>query len=262
MARINVEQKALTDSRYRRLGRQMLEAMPTKEVEHALGLYLAILVWNHCQETERYVLPDDEIDGYEPYLAEAMQYAKLAVKYKGGQSRVCGTRGRIEWLKQRRKEGRAGGKKGGRPRKSTETHRGLPENTPLTPAPAPAPAPTEEKEKTLIPSPAAAADAGGGSDSVKPKTRKRTKPTAPYSAEFLEFWAAYPRKIGKGAAWKVWKQRKDRPKNGDMLASVEAHKRSEQWTKDGGQYIPHPATFLNQARWEDEPDSANREVWI
>ncbi|RKZ14217.1 hypothetical protein DRQ53_11995 [bacterium] len=97
---------------------------------------------------------------------------------------------------------------------------------------------------------------------VKEPAKKPTPKPPPYSAEFLEFWAAYPRKIGKGAAWKVWKQRKDRPKNGDMLASVEAHKRSEQWTKDGGQYIPHPATFLNQARWEDEPDSADREVWI
>jgi hypothetical protein len=28
---------------------------------------------------------------------------------------------------------------------------------------------------------------------------------------------------------------------------------SAEWTKDGGQFIPHPATWLNQKRWEDEP---------
>ncbi len=26
----------------------------------------------------------------------------------------------------------------------------------------------------------------------------------------------------------------------------------EQWTKDDGTYIPHPATWLNQECWEDE----------
>jgi hypothetical protein len=37
-----------------------------------------------------------------------------------------------------------------------------------------------------------------------------------------------------------------------ILASVELHKKSLQWTKDGNQFIPYPATFLNQERWNDE----------
>lgn len=41
-----------------------------------------------------------------------------------------------------------------------------------------------------------------------------------------------------------------------VLAAVEQQKRSEQWQKDGGQFIPHPATWLNQGRWDDEPASA------
>jgi hypothetical protein len=28
--------------------------------------------------------------------------------------------------------------------------------------------------------------------------------------------------------------------------------RSEDWTKEGGQYIPYPATWLNAKGWEDE----------
>jgi hypothetical protein len=38
-----------------------------------------------------------------------------------------------------------------------------------------------------------------------------------------------------------------------MLAGVERWKQTEQWQKEGGQFIPYPATFLNQRRWEDEP---------
>ena len=37
-----------------------------------------------------------------------------------------------------------------------------------------------------------------------------------------------------------------------ILAAIEAQKKSEQWVKDGGQYIPHPATWLNQGRWDDQ----------
>jgi hypothetical protein len=35
------------------------------------------------------------------------------------------------------------------------------------------------------------------------------------------------------------------------LDAVAEHKRSAQWSKDNGQYIPHAATWLNGKRWED-----------
>ena len=37
-----------------------------------------------------------------------------------------------------------------------------------------------------------------------------------------------------------------------MVAAVEQHCASEQWQKDGGQFIPHPRTWLHQGRWKDE----------
>lgn len=37
-----------------------------------------------------------------------------------------------------------------------------------------------------------------------------------------------------------------------MLNAIEIAKQSMQWNKDNGQYIPNPATWLNQKRWEDE----------
>lgn len=73
-----------------------------------------------------------------------------------------------------------------------------------------------------------------------------------YSASFEVFWKAYPRKVAKLAAWRIWDRMK--PPLEDILKALEWQRRSDQWTKSGGIYIPHPATYLNQGRWEDEPD--------
>ena len=70
---------------------------------------------------------------------------------------------------------------------------------------------------------------------------------------FDEFWAAYPKKTGKGEARKAWEKIKPRAALLEqMLNAITWQSQSEQWRKDGGQYIPMPATWLNQQRWEDE----------
>jgi hypothetical protein len=67
------------------------------------------------------------------------------------------------------------------------------------------------------------------------------------------FWAAYPRRIGKGAARKAWTRIKpDTQLAAKMLETIGKQKRTPQWKKDGGVFIPHPATWLNQERWEDD----------
>lgn len=87
--------------------------------------------------------------------------------------------------------------------------------------------------------------------------RKR-KPTQ-YSAAFGAFWDRYPRKTGKDAAWKVWQRRSHELPGPDELAAIlERQCHCEQWQRDGGQYIPHPATWLNQGRWKD---GAETEQW-
>ena len=70
-------------------------------------------------------------------------------------------------------------------------------------------------------------------------------------AAFDAFWASYPRKVGKTAALKAYKQvLKEVPDN--ILDILALHKRQEQWIKDNGQFIPHAATWLRNKRWEDE----------
>ena len=75
---------------------------------------------------------------------------------------------------------------------------------------------------------------------------------------FALFWQEYPRKAAKAAALKAWKKLKPSPELVErIIAHVRDHKRSPDWLKDGGQFVPHPATFLNGQRWEDDipPDT-------
>lgn len=81
-------------------------------------------------------------------------------------------------------------------------------------------------------------------------TRNRTSCTNP--AGFDAFWLAYPKKIGKGNAEKAFAKAAKATDLQTILTALETAKATDQWQRDGGQYIPHPATWLNQKRWEDE----------
>lgn len=70
---------------------------------------------------------------------------------------------------------------------------------------------------------------------------------------FERFWAAYPNKTGKLKALESWNRVNPNDELvATILAAVETQKNSQQWRKDAGQFIPHPATWLNQGRWNDE----------
>ena len=69
--------------------------------------------------------------------------------------------------------------------------------------------------------------------------------------EFESFWAAYPKKVGKKAARDAWKHAKDKPVLVDILQAIDKSKKSDTWRNENGKFIPHPATWLNQGRWDD-----------
>ncbi len=74
---------------------------------------------------------------------------------------------------------------------------------------------------------------------------------------FKEFWAAYPRKKSKATAERAWaKIRPGEELQAEILAALEQAKQSQDWQKEGGQYIPYPATWLNARGWEDELEPA------
>ena len=90
------------------------------------------------------------------------------------------------------------------------------------------------------------------------KKKERKPPISPEGdARFSSFWAAYPRKAAKQDAQKAWaKLAPDDQLLAVMLRALKVQIQSEQWTRDGGRYIPLPATWLNGRRWEDDMPSA------
>lgn len=68
---------------------------------------------------------------------------------------------------------------------------------------------------------------------------------------FDEFWMLYPRKVAKAVARKSWNKLTQEQQ---LLAAKAIHNHCEYWKakETGLEFIPHPATWLNQERWEDE----------
>lgn len=84
---------------------------------------------------------------------------------------------------------------------------------------------------------------------------------------FFRFYEAYPRHDSKQTALlrfvSVMRQCKSDEERRNlfdvMMQSLERFKKSEQWLKENGKYIPMPSTWLNQRRWEDEGVKLTRE---
>lgn len=91
--------------------------------------------------------------------------------------------------------------------------------------------------------------------STREEKRRVINPKAP-SGAFDEFWNVYPKRVGRAAAEKAFaKVNPDQDLLAQIVAAVAAQSGSDQWRRDGGQFIPNPATWLNQARWLDQPVS-------
>ena len=72
--------------------------------------------------------------------------------------------------------------------------------------------------------------------------------------QFDVFWKEYPNKAGKKPARIKWN--KIEKQSAELFRAIMdglgRAKASEGWEKEDGQYIPHPTTWLNNDRWEDE----------
>ena len=90
-------------------------------------------------------------------------------------------------------------------------------------------------------------------DETHQTKNKNITPLTPQGELFGRFWAAYPKKVGKANCERWFARHKvDEETLQAMLESLAYLKTTEQWQKDGGQYIPNPQTWLNGRRWEDE----------
>lgn len=81
---------------------------------------------------------------------------------------------------------------------------------------------------------------------------------SPVEVRFDEFWKAYPKKSGKQYALKAWNKAKPTAElHEKIMRAVEAQKRSDQWLRDNGRYIPNPATWINGGYWDNETEEVN-----
>lgn len=87
---------------------------------------------------------------------------------------------------------------------------------------------------------------------LKPDTKKQ-EAQKELADRFNRFWAAYPRHVGKAVALKSFEKiHPDEETLTAMLTAIEWQRNTRQWRENNGQFIPHPSTWLNQRRWEDE----------
>ena len=93
-----------------------------------------------------------------------------------------------------------------------------------------------------------------------PKNRHESSVIPPLPPEaggmqgFEEFFAEYPRKVAAGQARQEWaKLSPDEALRKRIMSAVRAWARSPEWSRNDGQFIPKPARWLREQRWEDVP---------
>lgn len=74
-----------------------------------------------------------------------------------------------------------------------------------------------------------------------------------FDAKFTNWWFFYPRKYGRGAAKRSFKVALKKVDYETLLNSTREYSEIvAQWPVDQQQYVPHPSTWLNQERWDDD----------
>lgn len=129
---------------------------------------------------------------------------------------------------------RKNGAKGGRPQKPKDN----PEKT------QPVISGNPEESKSKAPNPI-----------TNPITNNPPKSPKGEPEGFAEFYAAYPNKVARPSAAKAFA--KVTAPLGVLLAAIEKQKRTPAWRKDKGQFIPMPATWLNNERWNDQIEGSD-----
>lgn len=117
-----------------------------------------------------------------------------------------------------------------------------------------APAETPVSLGELIETPELSPALPPGREGMGRESKKTSSSPAAPSMEFDQFWEQYPRKVGKLAAQKAF-SRATKLTTVETINSALRNLQKEMRGKDQ-QFIPHPATWLNQGRWDDEPTRA------
>ena len=81
----------------------------------------------------------------------------------------------------------------------------------------------------------------------------KNKRTKALEQRFDSWWQCYPKKRNRGQALKAWKLIKpDGELTEQMIVATEQARKSPDWQKARGKYIPYPATWLRARGWLDQ----------
>lgn len=97
----------------------------------------------------------------------------------------------------------------------------------------------------------------GGYQGDRPETEtEESRDREETERRFKEFYAAYPRKVAPDAARKAFDKRKvDDSTLALMIAAIAAQGLEAKCKAGEARFVCHPATWLNEGRWLDEPDA-------
>jgi hypothetical protein len=94
---------------------------------------------------------------------------------------------------------------------------------------------------------------GQQDDVVTSNFEESYEPGKSIEDRFEEFWSLYPRKVKKARCQVLWKTKvKSNEDSEAVIAGLIRAKKSQQWIRDRGKYIPHPSTWLFNEQWNDE----------
>jgi hypothetical protein len=94
---------------------------------------------------------------------------------------------------------------------------------------------------------------GIGKDRLGKVKLSKDRVEIPPNEDFIKFYKEYPNKKSREEAQRSWlKINPSKELFIKIMSALEVQKKSSTWVRDNGQYIPHPSTWLNQKRWEDE----------
>jgi hypothetical protein len=82
---------------------------------------------------------------------------------------------------------------------------------------------------------------------------EQPNPDAPIIT-FDTFWRAYPRRVARKDAEKAWAKIPPE-QHQQILNAITQARKSDDWRRDEGRYIPYPASYLRGERWTDELES-------
>lgn len=124
------------------------------------------------------------------------------------------------------------------------------EQTPASNAGTPASGANEPRH--LVPkTPASRAAITPMNPKVEPPLTQRANARPAQPVGFAEFWAAYPRKVGRGQAERAFRTATKGTEAGTIIAALSAYP----FDLSRPQFIPHASTWLNGQRWLDQIDT-------